>query len=105
MGFYKVIKNRQVIDVLDKLVYVKYQLKHNILLLCEESEAQGILSSNGEYAWHTPTLLKFPIDIFDTVTVEEIDEYEFNRLKLFNLKSPEEIAESILLELMERGVI
>lgn len=103
--FYKVIKNRQVIDVLDSLHYVKYQLKHKILLLCDESEAQGILSSDCNTAWHTTDLLPFPVDKYSTVTLEEIDEFEYNRLKTLNLQTPEQIAEAVLTELMERGVL
>lgn len=102
--YYKVIKNKQVVDVIDRLVYVKYQLKHKILLMCPEAEAQGILSSDGRYAWHTSTLLRFPVDIYPTVTIEEIDKVEYDRLKILNLKTPEQIAEAVLAELMERGV-
>lgn len=29
-------------------VFVKYQMKHNMFICCEQSEAQGIVSGNGE---------------------------------------------------------
>lgn len=102
---YKVIKNKKVIDLLPKLVFVKYQLKHNILLLCDEKEAQGILSSDGNTAYHISTLLPFPVDTFDSVSVEEIDQREYERLKAFHMQTPEEVAEAVLLDLMERGVL
>lgn len=103
--YYKVIKNRQVIDVLDKLLFVRYQLKHKVLLLCDEEDAEGILSSDGQYAYHLSTLNKFPTDEFDTVTLMEISKTEYERLKALCLKTPEQIAEAVLMELMERGAI
>ncbi len=103
--FYKVIKNQKIIDVLNKLQFVKYQVKNKTLLLCDESEAQGILSSDGEHAWHLSTLNKFPVDIFDTVSIEEIDKVEYERLKILGMKSVEEITQSILLELIDRGIM
>ena len=102
---YKVIHNKKVIDVLPKLTYVKYQLKHNILLLCDETEAQGILSSDGSTAYHISTLLPFPVDNFLNVSLEEITSQEYERLKAFHLKTPEEGAEAVLLDLMERGIL
>lgn len=105
MKFYKVIHNQKVIDVLNELRYCKFQLKHRIPLLCDKEEAQGILSSDGETCYHTSDLLQFPIDGFPTVTIEEITEQEYKKLKLTECATPQEIAERILLELMERGVM
>ena len=102
---YKVIRNKQVIDVLPRLTYVKYQLKHNILLLCDEKDAQGILSSDGTTAYHIATLLPFPVDNFLNVSLEEITTQEYEQLKAFHLKTPEEDAEAVLLDLMERGML
>ena len=65
--YYKVMYNDRVIDVLDHLVYVKYQPKHNILTLCPEDEAQGFLSSDGDKVWHSEELYKFPVEGYDTV--------------------------------------
>ena len=70
--YYKVLKNDKVIDVLDKLVFVKYQKKHNIMIGCLEHEAQAIVSSDGEHVWHINGLYRVPIDGYDTVTIEEI---------------------------------
>lgn len=103
--FYKVIKNKQVIDALDKLVYVRYQLKHKILLMCDEAQAEGILSSDRKVAWHIRTLKRFPTDDFDTVTIEEIDEYEYRRLKLLHVLTPEEIIDEYTKQLIERGIL
>ena len=103
--YYKVIKEQKTISVLDRLIYVKYQPKHKTLLLCDKSEAQGILAPDGVTAWHTSDCLAFPVDIFDTVTLVEIDQYEYNRLKMLNCMTAQEIAAEIMTDLIERGVL
>lgn len=104
--YWKVIKNKKVIDVLDKLQYCRFQLKHKTLLLCDESVAQGILSHDGTTAYHLETCSeKFPIDIFPICSVEEIDKYEYESLLISLFKSPDEIANEIIKELIERGVM
>ena len=105
MHYYKVIKNNKVIDVLDKLVYLKYQKKHNRMVLCNESEAQAFFSSDRKYIWHTETLYELPVDKYDEVTLVSIDKYEYEQLKLFNLKTPDEIIDSVIFELISEGVI
>lgn len=102
--YYKVIQNQKTIDILDSLKYVKYQLKHKTLLLCDKKEACGVLSSNGTTAYHTSEYLSFPCDDFQTVTIEEITKSEYDSLARLHLKTPEEIAQEIIMDLMERGV-
>ena len=65
--FYKVIFNDRVIDVLDRLVYLKYQPKHNMMVLCNESEAQAVLSSEKEDIWHVDGWYNIPVDGYDVV--------------------------------------
>lgn len=89
--YYKVIYGGKVIDVLDRLDYVKYQKKHNRMILCDVSEAQAILSSNGESAWHVNSLLRVPVSGFDTVELEEIDRYEYKQLKALDINASESI--------------
>lgn len=103
--FYKVLKNNKVIDVLDRLVFLKYQRKHDIMLLCEEGEAQAILSSDEEHIWHVVGMYDIPVDRYDTVELEEIDEYEYKQLKILGGKTPEEIIDAYTLSLIEEGVI
>ena len=103
--YYKVIKDGKVIDVLDHLVFVKYQKKHNIMLLCEESEAQAIVSSDGSYVWHLDWLLNIPVDGYDTVDLKEIDKYEYEQLKILNYKTPQEIIDEYTLLLIEGGIL
>ena len=103
--FYKVLKNGKVIDVLNNIFYVKYQLKHNILLNCEEFEAEGILSSDNNTAYHLSNLNPFPVDIYDTVCLESINEHEYERLKKQYCMSVEEIIDQYTASLIEQGVL
>lgn len=103
--YYKVIKNNKVIDVLDNLIYLKWQDKHKIMVLSDENEAQAILSSDQNTIWHEETLYKIPVDGYDTVSIEEIDEYEYKQLKMLNCKTPEEIIDNYTLLLLEGGLL
>ena len=103
--YYKVLKDGKVIDVLDHLAFVKYQPKHNIMIGCLEHEAQGILSSEGEYIWHVEGMYRIPVEGYDTVELVEIDEYEYRQLKVLNMKSPEEIIDAYTLLLLDGGIL
>ena len=106
MTYYKVIKNGKVIDVLDKIVYLKYQKKHNMMILCEENEnAEAIMSSDQQYIWHEESLYQIPVEGYDTVRIEEIDRYEYDQLKMLNLKSVSEIIDQYTLSLIEGGIL
>ena len=103
--YYKVIKNNRVIDVLDNLIYLKYQPKHKKMILSDENEAQAILSSDKNSIWHEKTLYNVPVSGYDTVELVEIDEYEYKQLRVLNMKSPEAIIDEYNLLLLEMGVI
>lgn len=105
--YYKVIKDDKVIDVLDNIVYVKWQKKNKINVLCKASEAQGILSSDNEVIWHERGLHKFPDDApkYDTVKLVEIDRYEYDQLKIFSCRTLEEVLDEYTLRLINEGVI
>ena len=103
--YYKVIKDNKVIDVLDHLIYLKYQPKHKIMVLSDINEAQAILSSDNETIWHERTLYKVPVDGYETVEIQEIDEHEYKQLRALNMKTPEEIIDEYNLLLIEMGVI
>lgn len=107
--FYKVIKNDKVIDVLDKLIYLKWQDKNKIMVLCEENEAQAILSSSKNDIWHEETLYEIPVegykDCYETVRIEEICESEYKQLKILGLRTPEEIIDAYTLLLLQEEVI
>lgn len=103
--FYKVMKNNRVIDVLDKLIYLKWQPKHKIMVLSDENEAQAILSSDKNAIWHEKTLYRVPVGGYDEVEIIEIDEYEYKQLKMLNMSTPEEIIDSFVLSLLENKII
>lgn len=103
--YYKVIKNNKVIDVLDSLIYLKWQPKHKIMVLSGIDEAQAILSSDKNTIWHEKTLYNIPVDGYDEVIIEEIDEYEYKQLRALNMKTPEAIIDEYNLLLLEMGVI
>lgn len=105
--YYKVLKNNKVIDVLDNLIYLKWEPKHKIMVLSDENEAQAILSSDKNTIWHEKSLYKVPVEEpkFDTVEIVEIDEYEYKQLKMLNLSTPEAIIDAFLLTLIENNII
>lgn len=103
--YYKVIKDGKVIDVLDQLIFLKYQPKHNIMVTCDENEAEAILSSDQTTMWHETSLYKVPVDGYETVYVESVDEHEYKQLKMLNGKTPEEIIDEYTLFLLESEVL
>lgn len=103
--YYKVLKNNKVVDVLDKIIYLKYQPKHNMMILSNSTEAQAILSSDNNTVWHERTLNKVPVGEYETVDVVAIDEIEYRQLKVLNMKTPEEIIDEYNLLLLEMGVL
>lgn len=103
--FYKVIKNDKIIDVLDRLVYLKYQKKYNRMIFCGIEEAQAIISSDEKHIWHEESLYEIPVSGYDTVRVEEIDEYEYEQLKMLNGKTIQEIIDAYTLLLINEEVI
>lgn len=102
--YYKVLKDNKVIDVLDKLIYLKWQSKHQTWLLSDENEAQAILSSDKNTVWHERTLYNAPISI-DTVDLVEIDKYEYSQLRALGMKTPEELIDAYTLLLINGGVL
>ena len=105
--YYKVLKDNKVIDVLDHLTYLKWQPKHSTMVLCDESEAQAILSSNMNEVWHEESLYNIPVhaEFYDTVRVVEIDKYEFEQRRALDGKTKDEIIDAFLLLLLQEEVI
>lgn len=105
--YYKVIKNNKVIDVLDNLTYLKYQLKNKIMLLSGEGDAQAILGSDGNTIWHVEGFYDLPVEAgnYEIIKLVEIDKYEYNQLKVLNGRSIQEILDEYTLLLIEEGVI
>lgn len=108
MQYYKVIKDEKVIDVLnkDEIHYLKYSKKHGRMFNAVGiHEAQAIFSSTREHIWHVNYLHEIPVEGYDTVKLEEIDVYEYNKLKFELATSIEEILDSYTMLLIERGVL
>ena len=106
--FYKVIKNNKVIDVLDNLIYLKWQDKHKIMVLTGIDDAQAILSSGKDDIYHERTLYNIPSDAdvkYETVDLVEINQFEYKKLKALNLKTPEEIIDAFVMSLLEENII
>lgn len=102
--FYKVIHKGNIVDVLDRLAFLKYQPKHNIMVHCDVDEAQAILSSDQNTIWHVDTLYKAP-DEYDTVSLVEITKTEYEQLKALCGKTPQEIIDTYTLSLLESGLL
>ncbi len=103
--YYKVIKNNKVIDVLDRLIFVKYHEANGIMVACARNVAQAIMSSDYKYIWHANGLNSIPVDGYDTVDVVQIDQYEYEQLKLFNLRSIDELIDEYTLQLIKGGFL
>lgn len=102
--YYKVLKDNCVIDVLEQIIYVKWQPKHKIMVLTDINDAQGILSSDCEHVWHDSTLYRFPDDVdgYTNVKLEEIDEFEYEKLRTLGLKDPQDIFDQAVLLTMQK---
>jgi len=103
--FWKVLYNGRVIGVLNELVYLKYQEKHNRMIFSDEEDAQAIFSSDRTKIWHEETLYNIPVPGYDTVRIEPIDEYEYRQLKILDGKTPQEIIDAFVLELLKDGML
>nr|DAR44307.1 MAG TPA: hypothetical protein [Caudoviricetes sp.] len=103
--FYKVEYNGKTIDLLENPIYVKYQKKHDIFLSCPETEAQGVMSSDHNTIWHVDIYPSIEKENIDTVSLIEIDKYEYQKLYALNLKTAEEIIDAYTLELLNGGIL
>ena len=103
--YYKVLKNNKVIDVLDNLIYLRWEPKHKIMVLSDENQAQAILSSDKNTIWHEKTLYNIPVSGYETVEIVPIDQFEYGQLRTLNLSTPQEIVDAVILSLLEDGII
>lgn len=91
---YKIIQNNRIIDVMDKLRYVKYLPKTQKTISVDEYQANGILSSNGTEVYHLyGTKNTFPDDV-KIVECLKIDLEEYERLTK-QLKESDELLERV----------
>lgn len=81
--YYKVLKDNKVVDTLKDIHYIKYQEKHNLLLLCNIQEAEAILSSDGMHGWHIEGLYNFPPDNheYEIIEIKKPEYDELNKVR------------------------
>lgn len=106
--YYKVLKDGKTIDVLkdSEIVYLRYQERYDRMIFCDESEAQAIFSSDRKYIWHVDGLYNIPVhDRYDNVQLEEIDVYEYEQLRVFGMKTVEDVIDQYTLTLIQNKVI
>ena len=83
---YQIVKNAEVIELQEKLSWVKYQSKNDIVISCSEEDGQGILCGSnvvdeeGKTAWQENSVIysvvgKLQCKDFEYVEVNEIKWY------------------------------
>ena len=102
--FYKVIKDGKVLDVIDRIVYVRYSKRHDDVHICEPENSNAFLSSDKSRCWRVQSMRPCEKE-FDTVVVRQITEQEYTQLKALTLRTPEEIIDAYTLALVMGGVI
>ena len=103
--YYKIIKDNKIVDLMERLLYIKMSSKSGKILLSTQGEAQGIMSSDGTTAWHLKGFYEFPQGEYETVSAVPISELEYLQLKALNGKTPEEIIDAYTLLLIEEGLL
>lgn len=91
---FKVIENGQIIDVLENLKFVKCLPKSKKIVLVDERQANGIMSSNDNVVYHlfgTPYTFEGERR---TVRFEEIDVEEYEKLTQ-QVKKNEQLEERV----------
>lgn len=78
---------------------------NNQITTCPINEAEGVMSSDGEYFWHVDVFPSIKKQDVDTVSLVEIDVYEYNKLRALNMKTPQEIIDAYTLDLITGGVL
>lgn len=81
---YKIIKNDGTELIVDKLKWVKHQTKNDLMILCDESEGDAILSPDQSEIYNVNG--KFPIKDFEVASVEELNWYPIVTEQDLNVK-------------------
>ena len=103
--YYKILKNNKVISVMEGLHYVRLSPKSGKILLCGQSEAQGVISPTDGTVWHLNGFYPFPHDKYETVDIVEITKEEYHQWKALNGRTAEEIIDEYTLSLIEGGLL
>lgn len=102
--YYKVMHNNRVIDILDNPVYIRYDKRHDSVVVTDRDHAEGFLSSDRIHCWRVVSM-KDNGGHFEIVEVAQIDKYEYEQLKIFGMKSPQDIIDAYTLTLIEGGIL
>ena len=78
--YYKILHNNQIIDVLENIRYVKCLPRTQKVIEVEKSQANGVVSSNGDTIYHLFNTKNTFKEEKLSVVVEEITEEEFLKL-------------------------
>lgn len=76
--YYKIIKNNEIVDVVDHLRYVRRNPRNGSILSCGSKKGPGILSYDGSTIYKIDDILDGD---YDAVTMKEIDAAEYRRLR------------------------
>lgn len=79
--FYMVVQNDQIIDALSEIVYVRKQITHGNLIICNAELAEGILSYDCSSIWFVPDLITENVNEYPIVSLQEIDEEKYKVLR------------------------
>lgn len=77
---YKIIENNLVIDVVEKLQFVKCLAKSKRMISVDERQANGIMSSDGKVVYHIAGTPNTFAEAKHSIRYVEIDEDEYNKL-------------------------
>lgn len=79
--FYMVVQNGQIVDALSEIVYIRKQITHGNLIVCNAELAEGILSYDSQNIWFAEGFVKENICNYPIVSLEEIDEEKYKLLR------------------------
>lgn len=65
---YKITVGSTIVDVVDELIFVRYDSRCKMMMRCDKQEAQGILSEDSSIIWHLAGYPPFGIDGYQTAT-------------------------------------
>jgi len=103
---YQIIKNGEVVELQEKLSWVKHQAKNDILISCSEEDGQGILCGSnvvdeeGNSAWQANSVIysvvgKPQCKDFEYVEVNEIKWYPISTQQSSDIKDLNEAISAI----------
>ena len=114
---YKLLVDGVIVDAVAIPVFVRYNKRLGLFLACDEKDAEGLASHDGETYWHLAGRNEFPVNGYQTVVMEEISFEDATAIieamdegkELPELEEPEEVIEEAIsdgsLELVQQKVI